>query len=68
MRSGLLTSVHAFASDPARGIFILSFLVLVTAGALLLYAIRLDKIENNKHIYIFSREGGLLLNNIFLCA
>ena len=68
VRSGLLTSVHAFASDPARGIFILGFLVLVTAGALLLYAIRLDKIENNKHIYIFSREGGLLLNNIFLCA
>ena len=68
VRSGLLTSVHAFASDPARGIFILSFLILITAGSLLLYAIKLDKIENKKNVYLFSREGGLLLNNIFLCA
>ena len=68
VRSGLLTSVHAFASDPARGIFILSFLVLITAGSLLLYATKLEKIENKKNIYLISREGGLLLNNIFLCA
>ncbi len=68
VRSGLLTSVHAFASDPARGIFILSFLVLITAGSLFLFAIRLDKIEDKKNVYIVSREGGLLLNNIFLCA
>ena len=68
VRSGLLTSVHAFASDPARGVFILIFLVIVTSGSLLLYAIKLDKIENKKNIYIISREGGLLLNNIFLCA
>ena len=68
VRSGLLTSVHAFASDPARGIFILSFLVLITAGSLLLYAIKLEKIDNKKKIYLASREGGLLLNNIFLCA
>ncbi|PPR27388.1 MAG: Cytochrome c-type biogenesis protein CcmF [Alphaproteobacteria bacterium MarineAlpha9_Bin4] len=68
VRSGLLTSVHAFASDPARGIFILSFLVIITAGSLLLYAIKLDKLEDKKNIYLASREGGLLLNNIFLCA
>ncbi len=68
VRSGLLTSVHAFASDPARGIFILTFLVIVTAGSLLLYGIKLEKIENKKNIYLVSREGGLLLNNIFLCA
>ena len=64
----MLTSVHAFASDPARGIFILIFLVIVTAGSLLLFALKLEKIENKKNIYLFSREGGLLLNNIFLCA
>ena len=57
VRSGLLTSVHAFASDPARGVFILIFLVIVTSGSLLLYAIKLDKIEK-KNIYIISREGG----------
>ena len=68
VRSGLLTSVHAFASDPARGVFILTFLVIVTAGSLLLYGIKLEKIENKKKIYLVSREGGLLLNNIFLCA
>ena len=68
VRSGLLTSVHAFASDPARGVFILTFLVIVTAGSLLLYGIKLEKIENKKNIYLVSREGGLLLNNIFLCA
>ncbi len=68
VRSGLLTSVHAFASDPARGIFILIFLVIVTAGSLFLYALKLEKIENKKSMYLVSREGGLLLNNIFLCA
>ncbi len=68
VRSGLLTSVHAFASDPARGIFILLFLIIVTAGSLLLFALKLEKIENKKNIYLVSREGGLLLNNIFLCA
>ena len=50
-----------------EGIFILIFLVIVTAGSLLLFALKLEKIENKKNIYLFSR-GGLLLNNIFLCA
>ena len=68
VRSGLLTSVHAFASDPARGIYILSFLSLITIASLILYTVNHDKIENNKRFYLISREGGLLLNNIFLCA
>ena len=68
VRSGLLTSVHAFASDPARGIFILSFLFLVTICSLILYAFKYEKIENNKSFYLVSKEGGLLLNNVFLCA
>ena len=44
MRSGLLTSVHAFASDPDRGVFILTFLFFISAGALLLYAMRYEKL------------------------
>ena len=68
VRSGLLTSVHAFASDPARGVFILTFLFTVTASSLFLFAIKHEKIENNKYFFLFSREGGLLLNNIFFCA
>ena len=61
VRSGLLTSVHAFASDPARGIYILSFLFLITTSALILYVLKYDKIENNQTFYIASKEGGLLL-------
>ncbi len=68
VRSGLLTSVHAFASDPARGIYILSFLFLITTAALLLYVLKHDKIENNDTFFLASKEGGLLLNNIFLCS
>ncbi len=68
VRSGLLTSVHAFASDPARGIYILSFLFLITAASLILYVIKYDKIENDEKLNILSKEGGLLLNNVFLCA
>ena len=68
VRSGLLTSVHAFASDPARGIYILSFLFLITAASLILYVIKYDKIEDNEKLNILSKEGGLLLNNVFLCA
>ena len=68
VRSGLLTSVHAFASDPARGVFILTFLFIISAGALLLYAVKYDKIENRSNFFILSKEGGLLLNNIFLCS
>ena len=68
VRSGLLTSVHAFASDPARGIYILSFLFLITGASLILYVIKYDKIESNEKLNLLSKEGGLLLNNVFLCA
>ena len=68
VRSGLLTSVHAFASDPARGIYILSFLFFITASSLILYVVKHDKIENNEKFNLLSKEGGLLLNNIFLCS
>ena len=68
VRSGLLTSVHAFASDPARGVYILSFLFLITTASLILYAIKHDKIEKKETLYLLSKEGGLLMNNIFLCS
>jgi cytochrome c-type biogenesis protein CcmF len=66
VRSGVLVSVHAFASDPARGIFILGFLAVVVGGALSLYAWRAPKLISEGAITLFSREGLLLLNNVFL--
>ncbi|MEC4723638.1 heme lyase CcmF/NrfE family subunit [Noviherbaspirillum sp. CPCC 100848] len=66
VRSGVLTSVHAFATDPERGIFILAFLALVIGGSLLLYAIRAPEIGNGGTFSLLSRESALLLNNIFL--
>jgi cytochrome c-type biogenesis protein CcmF len=66
VRSGVLTSVHAFASDPARGLFILVFLALVVGSSLLLYAIRAPGIQDNTRFGWFSRESLLLINNILL--
>lgn len=66
VRSGVLTSVHAFAVDPARGVFILVLLALATGGALFLYALRAPYIRGAKPFTPFSRETVLLLNNIFL--
>ncbi|MDB5988214.1 MAG: heme lyase CcmF/NrfE family subunit [Nevskia sp.] len=68
VRSGVLVSVHAFASDPARGMFILAFIAVVVGGALTLYAVRAPKLvtEGAAPIKLFSREGLLLLNNVFL--
>ncbi|MDP6855139.1 MAG: heme lyase CcmF/NrfE family subunit [Arenicellales bacterium] len=66
VRSGVLTSVHAFASDPARGLFILVFLALVVGGSLLLYAWRAPAIRSLGGFELVSREAGLLLNNILL--
>jgi len=66
VRSGVLTSVHAFASDPRRGIFILVFLALVVGGSLLLYAIRAPQIRSRSSFQLSSREAALLLNNILL--
>ena len=66
VRSGILVSVHAFASDPTRGLFILAFLVLVIGGSLLLYAIKAPAIRSNAKFGLLSRETFLLINNILL--
>ncbi|MDH5352927.1 MAG: heme lyase CcmF/NrfE family subunit [Gammaproteobacteria bacterium] len=66
VRSGVLTSVHAFATDPERGIFILGFLGVVVGGSLTLYAWRAPMLKSAAKTQLLSRETGLLLNNIFL--
>ena len=66
VRSGVLTSVHAFASDPTRGVFILLFLCAVIGGSLLLYAWRAAQIRSLVKFELLSRETGLLLNNVVL--
>lgn len=69
VRSGVLTSVHAFAADPERGYFILVFLVLVVGGSLLLFLIRAQALKSESRFDLYSREMFLLLNNIVLiCA
>ena len=70
VRSGVLTSVHAFAADPGRGLFVLIFLGIVIGGSLLLYALRAPDTESNaKPFTAGSRETLLLLNNLLLtCA
>src|SRR5574338_175289 len=65
VRSGVLTSVHAFATDPARGVFILVFLGLCVGGSLTLYAWRGPKLVAEGELRLFSREGLLLANNLF---
>ena len=66
VRSGVLTSVHAFATDPARGIFILGFLIFVVAGSLTLYAVRVPAMQGGGLFAPVSREGALVLNNLLL--
>ncbi|MBV8062124.1 MAG: heme lyase CcmF/NrfE family subunit [Nevskia sp.] len=66
VRSGVLVSVHAFASDPSRGLFILAFMAVVVGGALSLYAWRAPKLKSEGELKLFSREGLLLFNNVFL--
>ena len=68
VRSGVLTSVHAFAQDPARGMFILAFLVLVIGGALGLYAWRAPTLQPGGLFQPASREGALIVNNLLLCT
>ncbi len=68
VRSGVLTSVHAFASDPARGVFILIFLCVMVGGSLLLYAWRAPQIKSASTFEFISRETGLLVNNVILVA
>lgn len=66
VRSGVLTSVHAFANDPARGVFILGFLLFVVGGSLLLYALRAPTIKSVSSFSWMSKETFLLGNNVFL--
>ena len=69
VRSGILTSVHSFASDPERGTFILILLALVMITAFLLFALKAHKITSKEQpFHPISREGGLLLNNFLLTA
>ncbi len=66
VRSGVLTSVHAFASDPRRGVFILCILVLFIGGSLSLFALRASSLTSGGLFRPISREGALVLNNLFL--
>ena len=66
VRSGVLTSVHAFATDPKRGIFILAFLVIVIGGSLFLYAWRAKQVGLGGKFDVISRESLLLANNVLL--
>jgi cytochrome c-type biogenesis protein CcmF len=68
VRSGVLTSVHAFATDPKRGIFILSFLAIVIGASLLLFAWRAPKIGLGGKFALVSRETMLLMNNVLLAV
>ena len=64
VRSGVLTSVHAFASDPSRGVFVLSLLAIYAGGALFLYALRANRLKSQAGLYLSSRETLLLVNSI----
>ncbi|HAB23216.1 MAG: heme lyase CcmF/NrfE family subunit [Pantoea sp.] len=68
VRSGVLVSVHSFASDPARGMFILAFLVIVIGSSLLLYAIKGGQVRSRVQNETWSRESFLLGNNVLLIA
>jgi len=68
VRSGVLTSVHAFATDPKRGLFILVFLAVVIGGSLILYAWRAPRVGLGGGFSLVSREGMLLTNNVLLIA
>jgi cytochrome c-type biogenesis protein CcmF len=68
VRSGLLTSVHAFANDPERGIFILIILAVFTGGALMLFAARANAMEAKGVFAMVSRESALVVNNILLAV
>ncbi|MGB3721262.1 MAG: heme lyase CcmF/NrfE family subunit, partial [Pacificimonas sp.] len=68
VRSGLLTSVHAFAVDPERGLFLLIVLGIYVGGALTLYAFRANTVTAGAGFRLFSREGALVINNLLLSA
>ncbi|MFU8797368.1 MAG: heme lyase CcmF/NrfE family subunit [Gammaproteobacteria bacterium] len=66
VRSGILNSVHSFVNDPARGVFMLKFLMVVLGISFLLYAWRAATLKNAQHFQLFSRENFLLYNNVIL--
>ena len=66
MRSGVLTSVHSFAADPQRGMFILVLLAITVGGSMLLYAIKAYDVKSESDFELFSRETFLLINNVML--
>ena len=68
VRSGVLTSVHAFATDPKRGVFILLFLSVVVGGSLTLFAMRASKVRSGGTFALVSRETFLLVNNVLLAT
>jgi len=68
VRSGVLTSVHAFATDPTRGVFILAILLLFIGGSLALFALRAPLLKQGGLFAPISREGALVLNNLFLVS
>ncbi len=68
VRSGVLTSVHAFANDPERGVYILAILGVFTGGALLLYAIRAPQMQAKGVFGVVSRESALVANNLLLAV
>jgi len=66
VRSGILTSVHTFALDPSRGIYILTFITLLGAYSLILFVIKSKKYFDNNYFSFFSKEGAILFNNIIM--
>jgi cytochrome c-type biogenesis protein CcmF len=68
VRSGVLTSVHSFAADPTRGVFILALLAVAIGGSLTLYAMRAPHLQGGGIFAPISREGGLLINNLLLAT
>ena len=66
VRSGILTSVHTFALDPSRGIYILAFTAILGSYSLILFGINSKKYFNNNYFTFFSKEGAILVNNIFM--
>ncbi|MBF0326673.1 MAG: heme lyase CcmF/NrfE family subunit [Alphaproteobacteria bacterium] len=68
VRSGVITSVHAFATDPARGVFILGLLIFAVGGSFTLYAVRAPSLKTGGLFAPVSREGALLLNNVLMAT
>ncbi len=66
VRSGILTSVHAFAVDPERGVFILALLALYIGGAMALFALRIGTVSEGNRFELVSREAALVVNNLLL--